>query len=134
MSEKRHIMHGRDHFPRGADPLGTIWFYVNPISPGTADGPIHIADPAALFEDAWGNIEGYEPTAFRITESGHLGLRVVATGDEETPNSLIFNLPVGFRPAFAQRRFAVVGTGQAGIIEARSDGDVIWVGYVEAAP
>ncbi len=126
----RPLVHGRDHFPGGPDPLGTFWWFVNPIEPATADGPVFDDGPAALFEEAWANIEGYEPTAFRIAENGHLGLRVVATGDEGTPGSLIFNLPVGYRPTFVQRRFAVVGTGQAGIIEARTDGDVVYVGAV----
>lgn len=126
----RPWVHGRDHFPNGPDPLGTPWWFVTPISPAVADGPEYDDAPGALFESPWGNIDGYEPTAFRLAENGHLGIRVVATGGEATEGSLIFNLPVGYRPAANQRRFAVVGTGEAGIIEVRSDGDVVFVGMV----
>lgn len=130
MTTQRPVVHAGDHRPLGADPLGTRWFFVNPVEPADVDGPVFDDDPATLFEEPWGNIEGYEPTAFRIAENGHIGLRVVATGDEETTGSLIFNLPVGYRPAFVQRRFAVVGIGSLGIIEARTDGDVVFIGEV----
>lgn len=124
------IIHGREHFPAGPDPLGTIWFYVNPVEPAVADGPE--GGTAALFEDPWANIADYEPTAFRIAENGQLALRIVSSGGEDTPGSLIFNLPVGYRPGATQRRFAVVGSGSAGIIEVRTDGDVVFVGFIEA--
>lgn len=129
----RPIVHGRDHFPHGADPLGTAWFYVTPIEPAIAaeDGTSGIDAPGALFEDPWSNIAGYEPTAFRIAENGRPALRVVATGGEDTPGSLIFTLPDGFRPAATQRRFAVVGSGSAGIIDIETDGDVVFVGLIE---
>lgn len=82
--------------PREPD---TEYVYVDPIAPASG-GEIDI-DFSPEFENGWGNIAGEQPMGFYLDEVGDV---IIEGGFEGgSPPSVMFTLPLGFRPRFSKR-------------------------------
>ncbi len=89
-----------------------------------------------MWEAPWGNIgdvggEPVDPTAFTVF-FGDFWINVVATGGEDSPDSLMFTCTEGFRPATYTRKFGRVGAdgSKVAAIDVYPDGRVVYVGSV----
>lgn len=113
----------------GTDPLEGRWYAVLPISPATQGDEVLL--DGVDFEGAWENIAGYAPTAYKKAIGG-TRFRLSVTGDEGTPGSTIFTLPVGFRTLYKRRLWAQLGADGRGLaaVEDNPDGTVVFVGEI----
>jgi hypothetical protein len=106
------------------------WVYVLPISPADVPDDYDSTESAPSFAGAWSNIPDRPATAFKLAR-GQLSLRLACYGEEGSPGSLIFTLPVGYRPVSIHRLPAQVGPDGAGYgaVDLHPNGQVLFVGY-----
>lgn len=75
--------------------------------------------------NGWGQYAGWEPFAYRRI-NGVVYLRGLISGGTTTDGTLIFNLPVGFRPAAGTtgKHMPVASSNNIGVIKVRENGNV----------
>lgn len=120
------VLHGRDHRPGGADPS----------DPGPWHNVGDSGEPA--FQNSWENVgTGLAPMRFRLIIGSPL-----AAGDSGTPQgnsieiqgsviggltaTVIFTLPVGYRPSHELRLAASDDVGDFVVLRVLASGDVIF--------
>ena len=127
------VVHGREHWPGGPDPINERWWFVDPIAPATEDDLVDDDLPYPPFENDWGNITDRPATAFRRVD-GQLQIRIAATGGEASPGSTIFTLPDTHRPAFTHRITGILGDDSIAVVDVQSDGQVVYIGSITPTP
>jgi len=98
---------------------------INPSDFGPGDSSVAWTAVPAL-QNSWANVAGFNAAQYSRTSDGKVRLRGQIDTGTKTAATLLFTLPVGFRPA-AKETFAVfsdVAAGVASAIVVDTDGTV----------
>lgn len=98
------------------------WVYVDPIAPASGGA---VDDLSPVWENSWGNLAGQSPMSFSMDALGRVFVRGGFTGG--AMNTVMFTLPVGYRPEYGQRsNYPKDDFGTVGVVRVDPDGKV-WV-------